>query len=289
MRTGAREEHDVDDAARPLDRVHEPITLLREVLHDEAGDEEREHRIEVEVAEHLGRTEPERDEHDEELPADELQVRGEDEAERRPDGDAAHDLVAERAERLEREDRVRIHQRARDADRSSEEHDDDDVRGHDEAEGERRQRTLRARLREDAERRRRAARDREDAPQERDADDGCQGHVLRERDHRRRSDHEDGADEEEAEDALDHHRDGEAAEALLQRVDPELASTGQRDQRERERVDRLQSLHRVVIDEVKDVRARDHPGDQIAGEVRDSEHLHELARQRAREEEEAEA
>ena len=48
-------------------------------------------------------------------------------------------------------------------------HDDDHVGGHDEGQGERRERAGGARLRQDAERRRRAARDRERSPEERDA------------------------------------------------------------------------------------------------------------------------
>jgi len=57
-------------------------------------------------------------------------------------------------------------------------------------------------------------------------------------------------------------RDDEAAQAPLQRLEPQLGATGQRDERDGERVDRLESLDRFVIDEVQDVRPRDDPANR---------------------------
>ena len=49
MRACRGEEDDVDDAAHLLDGVNEFLALMREVLHDESGDHEREERVELQV------------------------------------------------------------------------------------------------------------------------------------------------------------------------------------------------------------------------------------------------
>ena len=77
--------------------------------------------------------------------------------ERRPERDAAEELVAERLEIAERERGARLDQRAGDRQRGGHEHDDDDVRGHHEGERARGDGAGGARLREDAERGRGAA------------------------------------------------------------------------------------------------------------------------------------
>jgi hypothetical protein len=74
--------------------MHELGALLREVLHDEPGDDEREERVELQVVEHLRRAEADGDEHDEELLADDAEVHRQEQAERSADRDAPEDLVS---------------------------------------------------------------------------------------------------------------------------------------------------------------------------------------------------
>ena len=71
VRAGAGEEHDVDDAAQTLDAVQELFTLQRQVLHDEAGHEERQERLELQVVQHLREAEAEQQEHEQERAIDE--------------------------------------------------------------------------------------------------------------------------------------------------------------------------------------------------------------------------
>ena len=83
--------------------VDELVPLVGHVADDEAGDHEREQRVELQVVEHGAHAEAEHEQHDEHLAVDQAQVRRDDEAERRAQRDAAEELVAERRERVERE------------------------------------------------------------------------------------------------------------------------------------------------------------------------------------------
>ena len=158
---------------------------------------------------------------------------------------------------------------------------------HDEGEAERRERGPRARVCEDRERRRGAARDVQHALQERNARDGGDRLRARERQERRHCG-EHGSRPDEDQRALGERRRGQRSNAALHEIELELRPAGERDESERERVERLQSLHRFDIDQFQHVRPRDDPNGEIRREVRDLhvfEHLtHELA---AREEQTA--
>src|SRR5690606_23493192 len=97
VEVGARgaEEDDEDDAAHLLDGVQELLALGREVLNDEAGGEEGEGGVDVDVFQEVGEDEAEGEEDEEEMAPYELEVRRQDEAEGRAHGDAADDFAAD--------------------------------------------------------------------------------------------------------------------------------------------------------------------------------------------------
>ncbi len=75
--------------------------------------------------------------------------------------------------------------------------------------------------------------------------------------------------------------------ALAHRGHVELGPAREGDERQRERVDRRQGLHRVLVDELERVRARRDPRDEVAREVWQTERREQLAEERAGQEQEA--
>ena len=99
---------------------------------------------------------------------------------------------------------------------------------------------------------------------------------------------EHGSDEQEAEHTLRERGPEQRLDGSPEGIDLELGATGQRDEREGERVDGLEALDGVVIDEMKNVRPGDDAGGKVAREVRQTHDLDELAQQRAGKEQEPE-
>ncbi len=95
VRARVREEHHEDHRGSALDGVQELGALIGQVLDHEAGGQEAEQRVDVHVLQELGEAEANREQDEQEVLADEPQVGGEHQAERRADGDAADDVVTE--------------------------------------------------------------------------------------------------------------------------------------------------------------------------------------------------
>jgi hypothetical protein len=280
VRARDREEQDEHDAARSLDRVEEHWPLIRQVLHDEPGDHEHEQGVERQVANDLVGAHAEQQEHEDQLPADEADVRREYEPERRPDRDAAHQLVAEALEIVHRERGRGVDQRLSDEQAPGECDDDDDVARHDERQRERGDGALRAGLREDAERGRRAARDRDAAPHHGDASRRPQRVTGEEgQEGSRQEEHDRHADQ--AERRVQQRRPGQALRGAPQHLHSKLGAAGEGDERQRERVHEREIFDRRVIDQVQHVGTGNGPREDVAREVRQLDDLDQLARQGA--------
>ncbi len=301
-RAGDGEEDHVDRRAQPLDRVDEGVARLGEVRYDEAGGQEDEHPVEVELTRHEGRGVDHTDDEEQQLLVHPAQV-GRDHA---ADGGAR----GHRAEDLDRElggDRFpapRAEGLGGDRGEDPEEDDDDDVLDDDGAEHRSAHRALGAGLVDDGDggRRRGGEGDRRDG--QADPPDG-RTEVAEAGQRDRRDDAADGIEEE-----GDDEEDGDQLEAedaedrpdpLAQPIELELTTGRQRDERDGERIERAQEVDDIGVehalvegwpeiegDEASDRRTEEHPRQQVAGDVRQLDDVDELADGEAREDDEAE-
>ena len=98
VRTGVGEEHHEDHPAGLSDGAAKLLSLGGEVFHDEARDDEGQHRVVAEGPGELGGPEGQRDQKDDRPLSHEPQVDRGDEAEGRPHGRGHQDLVPQLGE-----------------------------------------------------------------------------------------------------------------------------------------------------------------------------------------------
>ena len=89
--------------------------------------------------------------------------------------------------------------------------------------------------------------------------------------------HEDRRHQEEDGQALEEDGDDQAAEALPEDGELELGAPLQRDEGQREGVDRRQIVDGVLVDQPEDVGPGDDAGQEVPRDVREADHLHQLA------------